>query len=186
MSRLIMWNLLTLDGRFEGRRSWDLEWHEPAWGPELERFSIDQLRTAERLVFGRVTWEGMAAYWRSAEGEVAELMNRLPKVVFSRSLKQADWSSSTLVGGDAAEAVAEMKRRPGGDAFVFGSGALSRSLMDRGLFDEYRLGLVPSVLGYGRRLFDEPSARTPLELLEARPLSPGCLLLRYRPAQASR
>jgi dihydrofolate reductase len=67
MSRLIMWNLITLDGFFEGAKSWDLGWHERVWGDELERLSIEQLRSADGLLFGRVTYEGMAAHWPSAE-----------------------------------------------------------------------------------------------------------------------
>src|SRR5271169_5090342 len=90
MSRLIMWNLMTVDGCFEGAKSWDLAFHQAVWGPELEAFSIEQLRTADRLLFGRVTYEGMAAYWRTAQGEVADFMNRLPKVVFSTSLTRMD------------------------------------------------------------------------------------------------
>jgi dihydrofolate reductase len=70
MSRLIMWNLVTLDGYFEGAKNWDLEWHESFWGPELEELSLVQLRKADRLIFGRVTYEGMAAYWKTAQGEV--------------------------------------------------------------------------------------------------------------------
>jgi dihydrofolate reductase len=89
MSKLIMWNVMTLDGLFEGAKNWDLGFHQTVWGDELERFSIEQLETADRLIFGRVTYEGMAAYWQTATGEVADFMNRLPKVVFSRALERA-------------------------------------------------------------------------------------------------
>ena len=89
MRNLIMWNLVTLDGYFEGAKSWDLDWHNYAWGEELERFSIEQLKTIDALLFGRVTYEGMASYWTTAKGEVAEsadAMNRIPKIVFSKTL----------------------------------------------------------------------------------------------------
>jgi dihydrofolate reductase len=86
--KLIMWNLITLDGYFEGEKNWDLPWHEDLWGEELERFSLDQLQSADMLVFGRVTYEGMAAYWQTATGAVAEYMNSLPKLVCSRTLRQ--------------------------------------------------------------------------------------------------
>ena len=66
MRKLIMWNLITLDGYFEGAKNWDLPWHEQLWGEELERFSLDQLQSADMLVFGRVTYEGMAEYWPTA------------------------------------------------------------------------------------------------------------------------
>ena len=81
MTKLIMWNLLSLDGYFEGAKSWDLDFHQSVWGDELERLSLEQLSSADGLLFGRITYEGMAAYWQTATGEIADLMNRLPKVV---------------------------------------------------------------------------------------------------------
>src|SRR5690606_34275477 len=111
MSKLIMWNVITLDGYFEGKQPWDLSFHELIWGPELERFSLEQLRGAGGLVFGRRTYEGMAQYWsQEASGEpneITEHMNRVPKYVFSRTLEAADWNNSTLISGDA---VAELSR----------------------------------------------------------------------------
>ena len=92
MSRLIMWNLITLDGLFEGAKPWELGWHEYVWDQTLERISIERLERADAPVFGRVTYEGKAAYWPTAQGEVADLMNGLPKVVFSRTLERAELS----------------------------------------------------------------------------------------------
>jgi len=82
MRRLIIWNTITLDGFFEGAHSWALDWHAHIWGDELERFCIDQLRSADLLVFGRVTY----AYWQTAQGEIANFMNSLPKIVVPRTL----------------------------------------------------------------------------------------------------
>lgn len=115
MSRLIMWNLMTLDGFFEGPRSWDLDWHQLVWGEELERLSIEQLQSADALLFGRVTYEGMAAHWKTATGEVADYMNRLPKLVFSRTLAQADWNNTRRVKDKAVAEVADLKRRGSGN-----------------------------------------------------------------------
>ena len=109
MRKLIMWNLITLDGFFDGAENWALDWHRFVWDAELERFSMEQLRTADMLLFGRVTYEGMAAYWQSAQGEDAELMNGLPKVVCSRTLDRVDWRNTKLVKGDAASEVLELK-----------------------------------------------------------------------------
>jgi dihydrofolate reductase len=181
MSRLIMWNLLTLDGFFQGANNWELDWHRDAWGEELERFSIEQLRSADRLLFGRVTYEGMAAHWQTAQGEVAQLMNKLPKVVFSRTLKRAGWENTALVRKDAAEQVPELKRHGTGNMFVFGSANLCATLMQHDLFDEYRLAVTPTVLGAGATLFGRSLNRRKLDLLEARPLALGCVILRYRP-----
>jgi dihydrofolate reductase len=180
MSRLVMWNLITLDGYFEGERSWDLAFHTRVWGDELERLSIEQLQQADRLLFGRHTYDGMAAYWKVATGEVADLMNAIPKFVFSRTLERADWDNTTLVKGDAVEAVRDLKRQGNGMSFVFGSGDLSGSLAMQDLFDEYRLCLVPMLLGKGKTLFGRAPIRE-LRLLEARPLSNGGVILRYAP-----
>ncbi|HET7553121.1 MAG TPA: dihydrofolate reductase family protein [Gemmatimonadaceae bacterium] len=179
--KVIVWNLITLDGYFEGPRSWDLDWHEYAWGEELHRFSQEQLDGADLLLFGRVTYEGMASHWPSAKGETAERMNRIRKMVFSSSLDRADWSNTTLVRDCVAGEVARLKDQPGKDILVIGSAALSATLLEHGLIDEYRLGLAPVVLGGGNPLFKPSSNTTPMDLIEARPLKSGCVLLRYRP-----
>lgn len=184
MRKLIMWNMVTLDGFFEGARPWDIDFHEAGWGPELERFSIEQMSTADLLLFGRVTYEGMAQYWSTAAGETAERMNGIQKVVFSRTLASADWVNSRLVGTDAAEEVARLKGEPGGDILVFGSADLCASLMQAGLIDEYRLGVNPIVLGEGKPLFKPGTGPAKMRLLEARPLQTGCILCFYAPEAA--
>jgi dihydrofolate reductase len=185
MSRLIMWNLISLDSFFEGAKGWDLDWFQDAWGDELERFSLEQLRSAEMLIFGRVTYQGMADYWQSAQGEVADLMNNLPKAVFSRTLDRADWNNTMLITDDAASEVAALKRRGEKNIFVFGSADLCSVLIEHGLFDEYRLAISPVVLGSGKPLFGRNLSRVRLKLLEARPLSSGCVILRYEPKRGS-
>ena len=182
MARLVMWNLMTLDGMFEGRQPWDLDWHEYAWGDQLARFSLEHGREVGALVFGRRTYEGMAAYWSTAEGETAEFMNAVPKYVFSRTLERADWANSTLVKEDVGTAVARLKEQPGKDLLVFGSADLSETLIREGLYDEYRIGLVPVTLGGGSPLFKRDSEPVKLQLAESRPLGERCLLLRYQPA----
>ena len=181
MSKLIMWNLMTLDGFFDGAENWALDWHQYAWGEELERMSIEQLRTADMLLFGRVTYEGMAAYWKAAQGEVAAYMNSLPKAVFSRTLERVDWQNTKLLKGDVKKEVEELKRAGEKNIFVFGSGGLSATLLEQGLFDEYRLCLVPVVLGSGKQLFGRKLCRLRMKLLESRPLASGSVLLRYAP-----
>lgn len=180
MRKLIMWNLITLDGYFEGARNWDLPWHERAWGEELERFSIEQLESADMLLFGRVTYEGMAAYWQTAQGKVAEYMNSLPKVVCSRTLQTAAWNNTMLVKDNVAVEVARLKHLGNGNIFVFGSANLSKTLLNAGLFDEYRIGIAPVIHGQGRLLFSDGLNQQVLELLETRPLSPACVILRYQ------
>ena len=183
MRRLVMWNVITLDGYFEGPESWSLDWHEEVWGDELEQFSLEQLRGADMLLFGRVTYEGMAAYWPTAESEpeIARMMNELPKMVFSRTLDQAAWGPSTLVREVEPAALQRLKEEGEGELLVFGSGSLSAALSQADLFDEYRLLLAPVVLGSGTTLFGHRLPRRRLELLETRPLVSGAVLLRYRP-----
>jgi len=182
MRRLIMWNLVTLDGYFEGPESWSIDWHDVAWGDELEQFSLEQLASADLILFGRVTYEGMAAYWSNAEGAVAEQMNSIPKVVFSRTLEQATWNNTRLVKDEAEKEVALLKEQPGKDILLFGSANLASTLMRHGLIDEYRLGVAPIVLGGRNPLFKPSPDRMQMTLIEARPFSTGCVLLRYQPA----
>jgi dihydrofolate reductase len=181
MRRVVMWNMVTLDGFFEGTSKWEIDWHEQVWGEELERFSIEQSLEIGCLLFGRVTYEGMAAYWTTATGEIADFMNSVPKIVFSRTLDSADWNNTRLVK-DAPEAeVARLKQEDGKDLYVFGSAGLSATLTRHGLIDEYRLGLNPLVLGGGNPLFKPSPDRLRMKLIEARPLGSGVVLLRYTP-----
>jgi len=181
MRKLIMWNVITLDGYFEGNQNWDLSFHEVIWGPELEKISIEQLKSADFLVFGRVTYEGMAAYWTTAEGEgeVAELMNKIPKLVFSRTLKTVDWNNSTLVTGDASAEISKLKNQGNKDMYVFGSANLSETFMNDNLFDEYRIGIAPVILGSGRPLFRNGISSRKLALVSTQQLSTGGVILKY-------
>src|SRR5690606_14277856 len=123
-----------------------------------QRLGLEQLRSADYLVFGRVTYEGMAAYWKKAEGEnneIAQLMNSTPKLVFSRTLKEVDWNNSTLVNEDASAGISSLKAEGGKDMYVFGSADLARTFIEDDLFDEYRIGIAPVVLGNGTPLFKQ-------------------------------
>lgn len=179
-----MWNLVTLEGFFEGPKKWDLDWHEYVWGDELEQFGLDQGRTADALLFGRVTYEGMAAYWSTAKGATAEFMNSVPKVVFSRTLGKADWNNTRLVRDDPAAEVAKLKNASGRNLFVFGSAELSATLMQHNLFDEYRLCVVPVVLGAGTPLFKPSAGRKRMTLRETRILKSGGVILFCEPERA--
>jgi dihydrofolate reductase len=180
-----MWNLMTLDGCFEGPSSWDLGFHERAWGEEMERMSIEQLDAADTLLFGRVTYEGMASYWQTATGDIADRMNAIAKVVFSGTLPDATWSNARLVRTRAEDEVARLKSEPGNDILIFGSAKLTSSLMQRGLIDEYRIGIAPVVLGAGSPLFKPSPVPANMTLLDARPLKTGAVILRYAPESAA-
>ena len=181
MGKVIVWNLMTLDGCFEGPEPWDLAFHELAWGPELRELSLEFGAKAEALVFGRRTYEGMAAYWPNAddEGEVKAYMNALPKLVASRTLTEPRpaWNNSRVTADIAGELRA-LKARTEKAIYIFGSGELMGSLLPEGVIDEIKLALVPVVLGRGKRLFAE-GARVPLTLLSSEPVANGTVILSY-------
>jgi len=174
-----MWNVMTLDGYFEGSRNWDLSFHEIIWGEEVSQIGLKQLRSADFLVFGRVAFEGMAAHWKKEKGETAVLMNELPKIVFSRTLEKADWRNSTLIKENPSAKIRELKQQGDGDMFVFGSAILSETLMKDDLFDEYRLVVAPVILGEGRPLFSKGIINKKLTLISAQTLSTGGVILIY-------
>ncbi len=179
MRKLIMWNIITLDGYFEGNQNWDLPFHLVVWGQELEKLSIEQLKSADYLVFGRVTYEGMAAYWTNEEGEIAKLMNEIPKLVFSKTLKSAEWNNTTLISENASDEIRKLKKEGGKDMYVFGSANLSETFVNDNLFDEYRIGIAPVILGSGRPLFRQGIASKNLSLVSTQQLLTGGVVLKY-------
>ena len=180
MAKLIMWNLMTLDGFVEGPDR-DISWHFDVRGEELEKLSIEQLQSAGGLMFGRVTYELMANHWPTATGEVADFMNASPKYAFSRTLKRSDWNNTEVFSADVPDTVARLKRESAKDIFLFGSADLAASLIPHGLIDEFRIAVNPLILGGGAPLFKQ-GERMKLKLLDARPLSTGIVILRYVPA----
>ncbi|MEX6690080.1 dihydrofolate reductase family protein [Danxiaibacter flavus] len=179
MRKLIMWNVITLDGYFEGNQNWDLSFLNIVWGQELEKLSIEQLNAADYLVFGRVTYEGMAEYWTKEEGEIADLMNAIPKLVFSKTLKSAEWNNTTLISQNASAEIKKLKEQGGRDMYVFGSANLSETFVNDDLFDEYRIGIAPVILGSGRPLFRQGIASKKLSLVSTQPLMTGGVVLSY-------
>ena len=181
MAKLIMWNLVTLDGFIEGANR-DISWHLDVWGEELERLSIEQLKSAGGLMFGRVTYELMANHWPSATGEVADFMNALPKYVFSRRLTKSDWNNTQVFNVELSSTVARLKRESSKDIFLFGSADLAASLIPHGLIDEFRIAVNPLILGRGTPLFKQ-GERVKLKLLDSKAHSTGIVILRYQPAK---
>ena len=135
MRKLIMWNMVTLDGFFEGAKPWEIDWHDYVWGEELEKFSVEQSKSICTLLFGRVTYEGMFSYWSTAKGETADFMNSIPKIVFSRTLQKAEWNNTRMVRDYAEEEVVKLKQQQGKDLYIFGSANLSATFAQRDLID---------------------------------------------------
>ncbi|GLR19555.1 riboflavin biosynthesis protein RibD [Portibacter lacus] len=179
---------MTLDGYFEGNQNWDLSFHNIIWGQELEKLSLEQLQSADYLVFGRVTYEGMAAYWTKAEAETAEqevakLMNSIPKLVFSKTLKSAEWNNTTIISENASDEIQKLKEQDGKDIYVFGSANLSETFINDNLFDEYRIGIAPVILGNGRPLFRQGINSNNLSLGSTQQLLTGGVVLKYSKKQ---
>jgi dihydrofolate reductase len=179
MAKVIAWNLVSLDGYFEGSKKWDLDFHNAGWGEEMEQLSTEFGESAQALVFGRITYEGMKAYWRTAEDSaVTRYMNALPKLVASRTLTGSDWNN-TRVTADIVGEIAALRAAPGKNIYVFGSAELVDSLLKEHQVDELMLAIVPVRLGEGTPFFKEGGERRTLDLLEARPLKNGTVILRY-------
>jgi dihydrofolate reductase len=186
MRRLISFMVVTLDGFYEGPNG-EFDW--PNVDDEFDEFAISQMNDIDTLLFGRVTYQGMASYWptpAALEGDplVAGLMNSISKVVFSSTLTEAGWSNTTLVSDDAGDAVAALKQEPGKYLALFGSPSLTVSLLERGLVDELRVMVNPILLGAGKTLFTGLKERLPLTLTRTTTFGSGNVMLHYRPAGA--
>lgn len=177
MSRVIVSNLVSVDGFFEGPNG-ELDWHVVE--DEFFDYAKGVLGSAAALLFGRRTYELMAAFWPGApRDEIADSMNQLPKLVFSRTIARADWNNTRLVRGEAAEEVARLKEESDKDLVILGSAELVSSLLRAGLIDEYRMIVNPLILGRGRPQFRDGLRRTRLRLSQARALRSGVVILSY-------
>ncbi len=187
MARLIVYNAVSLDGYFTGPNG-DLSWgHSP--DAEWQGFVEDNAKGGGQLLFGRITYEMMRSFWPTPQAAnsypiVAERMNNLPKVVFSRTLEKATWNNTTLVKDDLAGEVRKLKRGSGPHLVIMGSGSIVSQLAQQGLIDEYQLVLCPVVLGKGRTMFDGLSEKVALKLTKTRAFRNGNVLLCYEPLKA--
>jgi dihydrofolate reductase len=160
---------------------WQLQYFDDAFG----EFVDASFQRAGSLLLGRNTYDIFAAYWPTAtDDSIADTMNGLRKYVASHTLSEPlSWQNSTLLKGDAADAVARLKESEQKDLLVFGSGQLVQTLIEKGLVDEFRLAIHPIVIGKGKRLFRDESVRGKLRLTDSRTSSTGVLLLTYVPAE---
>ncbi|HET9040883.1 MAG TPA: dihydrofolate reductase family protein [Gemmatimonadales bacterium] len=184
MRKLAVFNNITLDGYFSAANG-DIGWaHGGGPDPEFDAFVAENASGGGQLLLGRKTYDLMAGYWptdmakRNAPA-VAEHMNRLPKVVFSRTLDRAAWSNTEVVKGDIAAAVRGMKEQPGPDMAILGSGSIVTQLAQAGLIDEFQMVVNPVVLGGGRTMFDGLGSPMVLRLAGSRTFTHGKVFLRY-------
>jgi dihydrofolate reductase len=175
--------MVTLDGFFEGPNR-DISWHNV--DEEFNQFAIEQINAGDTLLFGRVTYQVMARYWPTPDGIkddpiVADLMNRLPKLVFSRTLEKVEWNNTRLIKDHVAEETAKLKQQPGKDMALFGSANLLSTLMQFDLVDEHRIMVNPVILGNGTPLFKRAKDKQNLRLVNTRTFGNGNVLLCYQP-----
>jgi dihydrofolate reductase len=194
MSRVVVINHLTLDGVMQGPGRPDEDrrggFEHGGWAGERSDEVVGSAmgaRMAESggLVFGRRTYEDLLSYWNTQpDSPFTEPLNAARKFVASRTLHEPlRWPNSTLLEGDAAEAVADLKAQPGQDLHIMGSGELIQSLMRRGIIDEFMLMIHPLVLGSGRRLFADGSPATNLRLVDAKTATTGVVIATYQPVE---
>ena len=184
MRKLSVFNLVTLDGYFAGPGG-DISWHNV--DEEFQELANAASNSGNTLLFGRVTYELMAGYWPTPEAIredpiVAAGMNSSEKVVFSRTLKKAEWNNTRLVNGDPVAEVRGLKHGSGHDLTVLGSGSIVSQLAQDGLIDEYEILLNPVVLGGGKTMFEGVKDRFKLRLESSRVFGNGNVLLLYAPA----
>lgn len=185
MRSLIVFNHVSLDGYFVDKKG-DMRWAHKQ-DPEWNEFVAGNARGGGVLLFGRVTYEMMASYWptpMAAQNSpaVAERMNNLQKVVFSRTLDKASWNNTKLVKGDLATEVRKMKQESGEGLVIMGSGTIVSQLAQDGLIDEFQIVVCPIVIGSGRTLFEGVTEKLNLKLTKSRTFGDGNVYTCYEPA----
>jgi dihydrofolate reductase len=187
MRRLIVFNHITIDGYFvsvNGDFSWARNGNDDV---EYAAFVAENASGGGQLLFGRITYELMAAYWPTPGADqhdpaVAAGMNSTSKVVFSRTLEQALWSNTKLVKGDIVSEIRKMKDEPGPGMAILGSGSIVTQLASEGLIDEYQMMVDPVALGKGRTMFDGIQEKLNLKLKKTRIFNNGKFFLCFEPA----
>jgi dihydrofolate reductase len=186
MRKLIIFNHVSLDGYFvdnQGDMSWAKADHQD---PEWDAFVAGNASGGGVLVFGRITYEMMASFWPTPFAienmpAIAERMNNSQKVVFSRTLNHATWNNTTLVKGDLAAEIRNMKQQPGAGLAILGSGTIVSQLTQERLIDEYQVVVNPIILGAGRTMFEGVKEKLRLKPTQTRAFKNGNVLLCYEP-----
>jgi dihydrofolate reductase len=182
MRDVIFVMLTSVDGYFEGPNH-ELDWHDV--GPDWNDQAFALFEEVDTMLFGRRTYEMMAAYWPTVTHDpIAEKMNSFPKIVFSKTLKSADWTNSSIAT-DAAAEVRKLKQEPGKNMVIFGSSDLAVSLMREHLIDDFRIVVSPIVLGNGKPLFHGLNNRYKLKLEKTQTFQSGHVMLYYQPDRST-
>ena len=180
MGKIVSNFFISLDGVVESPDQWHFPYFNDEMGAAVER----GVQAAEAMLMGRVLYEEWASYWTSEEAgadDFAKFINNVPKYVVSNTLKEAAWNNTTVVSGDVAEEIREIKGKTDGDIAMSGSATLVRWLLANGLLDELRLLVHPIAVGKGQRLFEDTPTH-PLQLVNHETFKTGVLNLTYAPA----
>ena len=177
MRKLIESTLVSLDGVIGDPQLWANEYFDEA----ARELALEQLSVSDGMLMGRRTYEIFAATWPAYTGAYADRMNSIKKYVFSSTLKSAEWRNSTVIGGDVAAAVDELKQQDGADLVMYGHGQLGQTLLEHRLLDEVRLWIHPVIVGSGTLLFRD-GAHATMKLVTTDARANGVVVLTYRPA----
>ncbi len=178
MRKVILHMVVSLDGFIEGPDK-ELDWFVD--DDEMFKYFHDLLNSVDAMLYGRVSYQLMADYWPAATSEFADKMNKMPKIVFSRTLEKVEWNNSRLVKENIAEEISKMKQQPGKDLVLFAGADIASTFRQLGLIDEYRIIVNPVVLGSGKPLFKDIMDRLNLKLLKTKTFSCGNVILYYQP-----
>jgi dihydrofolate reductase len=179
--RLILQTSLSIDG-YVAALDRSHPWSEGGSGDgDVKRWILDSVSAAGAHLMGRVTYQEMASAWPTSDSDFARPMNEIPKVVFSKTLKRAEWSETRIARGDLRDEIAQLKREAGGDLIAYGGARLDQGLSRLGLVDEYRLMIQPAALGAGLPLFKDLPAPLHLHLIDAKTYPSGLAIHIYRP-----
>jgi dihydrofolate reductase len=178
MRKVILSMNVSLDG-YVATSNGSLDWAFANFDDDLIGSATEAMRRVDTMMVGRVNYLEQAAAWPNREGPLADILNDMTKVVFSKTLGQLEWQNSWLASGTPAEEIGRLKQQPGKDIFVAGGARFAQAMSKQGLIDEYRLVVHPAVLGKGMPLFVEPLK---LKLVNSSLLKSGVIVLHYQPA----
>jgi dihydrofolate reductase len=187
MGRIVVTEFVSLDGVMQDPGGaedfkyggWSFEFSR---GEEGDKFKYDEVLDSEALLLGRVTYDGFADAWPERDGDFADRFNNMPKYVVGTKADASRWINTTVLDGDPVDAVRRVRDEHGGNLYIHGSGQLVQTLFEHDLVDQLNLMVFPVVLGTGKRIFGETSAKKKLRLVDSKVVGDGVAILIYEAA----